>query len=342
MLTGPLLLPPVVLAVLLLLSGASKVRHTEATRSAFAQLRLPRSLTGSAAPRALPWAEIALAGALLVAPPPFAVPAALLALLVFLAYLVVIARALTFDHPVTCGCFGELGLGEVTRRTLVRNALLVLLAGLTVWSATAPTSVVARLLGAGASTWVWFALLVLVGATLLTTFGGTKGEPLTPPVRGGAGAGAGAPEDAELDYRRQPLPFASLIDDEGISHSLTDLTRQGAQLLVFVSPGCAPCAAPIAQIPQWATDLGPVRVRGVVAAPIEATLSVVPELDGHLLHDPQATTTRIFGTGTPGAVLLGMDGLLAGGPVEGSDAVLEFVEDVRAELVDSGVISDAR
>lgn len=53
-------------------------------------------------------------------------------------------------------------------------------------------------------------------------------------------------------------------------------------------------ASPIAQIPQWATDLGP--------------------------------------------VLLGMDGLLAGG----RDAVLEFVEDVRAELVDSGVITDAR
>lgn len=57
-------------------------------------------------------------------------------------------------------------------------------------------------------------------------------------------------------------------------------------------------ASPIAQIPQWATDLGP--------------------------------------------VLLGMDGLLAGGPVGGRDAVLEFVEDVRAELVDSGVITDAR
>lgn len=329
MLIGPLLLPPVVLAALLLLSGATKVRHAEATRSAFGQLRLPPVLTDSPAPRALPWVEIVLGVGLLVAPPPLALPVAVIALLVFVAYLVVIARALGFDHPVTCGCFGELGLGEVTRRTLVRNVLLVLLAVLTVWSATAPTSIAARLLGADASTWAWLGLLVLVGATLIATFGGAKGAPVT----------ASADTEPDLDYRRQPLPFASLVDADGASHSLAGLAREGAQLLVFVSPGCTPCAEPIARLPRWATDLGPVRVRGVVSVSIDAAASAVPELDGHLLHDPQASTMRIFGTGTPGAVLLGMDGLLAGGPVQGGDAVLDFVEDVRAELVESGVIS---
>lgn len=333
MLSGPLLLPPVVLAALLVISGLAKVRHVEATRSAFAQLELPRALTDSPAPRALPWVEIVLAVALLLSPAPVALPVAVLALVVFVAYLVVIGRALTFDHPVTCGCFGELGLGEVTRRTLVRNALLVALALLTVWSATAQDSVASRLVAADASTWGWVGVVLLAGATLVATFGGTKGVPAADLEDSGSG---------ELDYQRQPLPFASLVDADGNSHTLTELVREGAQLLVFISPGCGPCTEVMARIPGWASGLGPVRVRAVVAQGIESVVDRAPELSGHLLQDPQGSTRRIFDSGTPGAVLLGGDGLLAGGPVRGKEPVLEFVEDIRAELAEAGVLSDGR
>lgn len=339
MLTGPLLLPPVVLAALLVISGLTKVRHVEATRSAFAQLQLPSALTDSPAPRVLPWVEILLAAALLLSPAPLAVPVAVLALLVFVAYLGVIGRALTFDHPVTCGCFGELGLGEVTRRTLVRNGLLVTLALLTVWSATADASVATRLVEADGSTWAWLGLVLLAGATVMATFGGTKGDPLRSAGAGAEGAGAGT---GETDYQRQPLPFASLVDAEGRSHTLTELAREGAQLLVFVSPGCGSCAEAIERVPRWGTDLGPVGVRAVVAQSIDAVTDSVPDLADHLLHDPQGATRRIFDTGTPGAVLLGGDGLLAGGPVRGKDAVREFVDDIRAELLEAGVVTDGR
>lgn len=336
MLTGPLLLPPVVLALLLVISGLSKVRHAEATRSAFAQLELPTALVDSPAPRALPWLEILLGAALLLSPAAVAVPVAVLALLVFVAYLVVIGRALRFDHPVTCGCFGELGLGEVTRRTLVRNVLLVVLAVLTVVTATADASVATRLARADGVTWAWLGLLLLTGATLVATFGGTKGVPTS-----GDGAGTTGP-DGELDYQRQPLPFASLVDAEEQSHTLAELVGEGAQLLVFVSPGCGSCAEAIDRVPQWAADLGPVRVRAVVAQPIDTVTARAPELAGHLLHDPQGATRRIFAVGTPGAVLLGGDGLLAGGPVRGQDAVRQFVDDIRAELLEAGVVTDGR
>lgn len=332
MLTGPLLLPPLLLAVLLVVSGLAKVRHAEATRSAFAQLELPQALTRSPAPRLLPWAEIALAVALLVAPPPFALPLAIAALLLFLTYLVVIVRALGFDHPVTCSCFGELGLGAVTRRTAVRNLLLVLVAALTVWSATAQRSVVARLADASASEWAWLALVLLTGAVLVATFGGTKGEHP-------ASSSAEQPAAEEvLDYVRQPLPFAALEDASGTQHTLTELVRQGATLLVFVSPGCGSCQEAIARVPQWSLDLAPVRVLAVVHHTIEATVAAAPELEGHLMHDPKGVTMRIFGARTPSAVLLGGDGLLAGGPVIGGHEVLAFVEDVRAELIEAGVI----
>ncbi len=339
MLSGPLLLPPLVLAALLVISGTSKVRHLEATRSAFAQLELPQALTRSPAPRALPWVEIALAVALVLSPAPAAIPVAVLTLLVFAAYLLVIGRALTFDHPVTCGCFGELGLGEVTRRTLVRNLLLVVLALLAVGSATDGASVAARLVAADGITWAWLGLVVLAGTTLLATFGTAKGAP---PHRSGGAGTTGAAAEGELDYQRQPLPFASLVDEEGATHTLTDLVREGAQLLVFVSPGCGPCTEVMARVPQWASGLGPVRVRAVVAQDIDGVVDRAPDLAGHLLQDPQGATRRIFDSGTPGAVLLGGDGLLAGGPVRGKEPVLEFVEDIRAELAEAGVLSDGR
>lgn len=96
-------------------------------------------------------------------------------LALFVAYLVVIVRALGFGYPVTCSCFGRLGLGEVTRRTALRNVLLVVVAALGVWSATADNSVAARLLDASAQTWVWLGLVVLTVAVVVVTFGGAKG-----------------------------------------------------------------------------------------------------------------------------------------------------------------------
>lgn len=332
MLDAPLLLPPLLLALLLVVSGVAKLRHPEETRSAFAQLRMPAALTDSPAPALLPWGEIVLALALLLAPPPVAIVVAGLATLLVLTYLAVIVRALGFGYPVTCSCFGRLGLGEVTRRTAVRNVLLVVVALLGVWSATADESVAARLLGASATTWVWLALVALTVAVVVVTFGGTKGEPVASPEE--------TFNDEPADYGRQPLPFAALEDETGRSRPLTDLISQGAVLLVFVSPGCGPCRDVIRDIPEWDESLGPVALRAVVTQPIETALTSAPGLTGRILHDPAGTLMRIFAVGTPGAVLLGGDGLLAGGPVRGQKAVAQFVADVRAELLEAGVVED--
>lgn len=336
MLDGPLLLPPLLVGVLLLVSGVAKVRHPEETRSAFSQLQMPRSLTDSPAPAVLPWAEVLLAVALVLAPPPFALVVAGLALVLVVVYLAVIVRALGFGHPVTCSCFGRLGLGEVTRRTAVRNVLLVVAAALAVWSATADASVAARLVDASATTWVWLGLVVLTVAVVVVTFGGTKGVTSS---ADGIGEVAGAQDGDEDDYDRQPIPFATLVEESGHETTMHELTAGGAVLLVFVSPTCGSCRPVIDQVEAWDEGLGPVRLRAVVFTALEDVVAAEPTLAGRVLQDPSAITSRIFRVGTPGAVLLGADGMLAGGPVEGTDAVQAFYDDVRAELVEAGVVA---
>ena len=49
-------------------------------------------------------------------------------------------------------------------------------------------------------------------------------------------------------------------------------------------------------------------------------------------HDIEGGVNSLFGGGRPAAVLLGADGMLAGGPVNGSDVVADFVQDILAEL----------
>lgn len=336
MLDAPLLLPPLVAALLLVVSGIAKVRHPEETRSAFGELQMPRALTSSPAPVLLPWAEIVLAVAIIVTPPPFALVVAVLALVLFVVYLAVVVRALGFDHPVTCSCFGRLGLGEVTRRTALRNVLLVVVAALGVVSATADASVASRLLDASAQTWVWLGLLALTVAVVVVTFGGTKGVTSS---ADGTGEVAGEQDGDEDDYDRQPIPFATLVEESGHETTMHELTAGGAVLLVFVSPTCGSCRPVIDQVEAWDEGLGPVRLRAVVFTALEDVVAAEPTLAGRVLQDPSAITSRIFRVGTPGAVLLGADGMLAGGPVEGTDAVQAFYDDVRAELVEAGVVA---
>lgn len=61
------------------------------------------------------------------------------------------------------------------------------------------------------------------------------------------------------------------------------------------------------------------------------------------LHDLQFTARTSLGAKTaPSAVLLGADGMLAGGPVNGGSSVIEFVGEIQEQLAaaqDDGELS---
>lgn len=307
------------LACVLLTSGTAKLRDRRATRDAFDALRVPAVLPADASATALPWVEIALAALLLVAPHGWLVPVAVVVLLLMTVYTWLVARALTFDEPVTCSCFGSLGRHDVDGWTLGRNVLLVILAGLTTWFAADGDSTPSAFGSLDTGGWWTLASAAAAAAVAVLAVGG----PSTP---------AAPMADELLDYERQPIPYGVLDLGDGRSATLTELATTQARLLVVLNPGCRPCVRTAARLDDWAAQLQPAV--GVLAIyPHEHGpgdgLGHAPELAA---VEPDLNVRRVFAVGTPAAVLLGADGLLAGGPVTGEDEVSEFVEDVVDEL----------
>src|SRR5690554_6381235 len=92
-----LALAPLTLAAVLVLSGLAKLPDLGSTRSMMTMLRLPRVVANATIARLLPWAELTVA-ALLMTPWRWVFAlGALGALIRFLAFWVLVARAMTFD-----------------------------------------------------------------------------------------------------------------------------------------------------------------------------------------------------------------------------------------------------
>ncbi|PMC74801.1 MauE/DoxX family redox-associated membrane protein [Brachybacterium sp. UMB0905] len=338
-----LLAAPLLVTLTLLVSGVAKLGERAGTRDAMTSLRLPlRSLHGLVA-STLPAAEIVLALLLWVPLQALQVVVAVLILLLFLAYLGIIARALTFDEQVDCSCFGTLASPTVTRSTLGRNILLTLLAVLTLVAA---VSGVLTMTVAQAPLYLVIIAAVLLLTVLLTvlTLGGLKGSAAADSGPDAPGAPIGQPgvvtdeepgEDGLLDYERTPIPAAILQCPDGSLMSLDRLTIQRAALLVFATEGCGPCERVLDHAAEWIEDLSPhLQVRFVFSRPKESLRERTAQRVGDaVLHDHEFTTrTALDARGAPSAVLLGADGMLAGGPVVGGTAVIEFVEEIRVQL----------
>lgn len=335
------LLAPLVIAAVLAVSALAKLRAPRAAADSFVSLRLPSWLSNSIAPRLLPWGELVLALAVLVLPGPLGVLAWVAALVLMLIYLVLIVRALGFGEPVDCGCFGELGMGEVTRATAVRNGLLVLMAALGLVAAVADgRAPLARWGHASIGDGAWLGMVVMTGALAVLIRGGSGPASVSSADRDASVAEADHPEEG-LDYVRAPTPYAMLQGPEGNEIPVREIGRRQATLLVFVRAHCAPCHRTLEQVPGWTQRLHPVvGVRPVFtsSSPDELTdaTPVVSAVAEQALFDPEARLLRMLGVSqTPSAVLLGVDDLLAGGPVAGENAVQAFVEDVIAQLVDA-------
>jgi hypothetical protein len=154
-------------------------------------------------------------------------------------------------------------------------------------------------------------------------------------VAGGSSTGSTSPDEEELlDYERRPIPYGALTPHHGRTSTLAELSATQARLLVVLNPSCGPCVRTAERLDDWATRLAPAV--GVVAVyPDEASALAATEHARDLAAwEPELNVRRVFSVVAPGAVLVGADGFLAGGPVDGEDDVAGFVEDVLAELAE--------
>lgn len=368
------LVPAVVLAVVLVWSGVAKLRAPGSVVSAMDNLRVPRVARRRAVVKLFPWGEILLGALLLVAPGLAAPVVALVSLALFATYWGLIYRALGFEEPVACHCFGSSLTSAVTHRTLWRNTMFVLLAlwwliasvaasgparwgtvtwadalwglGLlcvaaTVWLVTSPaaaTTATPAAMPTGAAPPATALTATTTTAATPDPHPGHAPDAPTAPERPAGGASVEPIPDAEgedeLDYERTPIPGAVVQSAAGDLVSIRSLASSQARLLLWVSAGCGSCATVMKEAAGWRREFDPrVGVHLMTASSREALETVAHRsLWDSTLYDVGRVVPEVMGlAGTPGAVLLGADGLLAGGPVLGRE-VIDFVRAIRAEL----------
>lgn len=334
----PLLLCTSILVVTLTASGIAKAKDPSSTVEGILNLGLDSVAPLKLTPAVLPWAELVLAAGLLLAPGPLfpVFTIASCALMVF--YLVVIARALATGRTEGCNCFGKKSAAPVSRYTLIRNIALTVAGILTVVASfVGGKALVYELVGLNGSGWLW---AVGAGLIALTLWAIQRGESLAEPAPDIPEVVLPSAADESEDYVRVPIPYASIYTTDGRVTTLRDMSRVQARVLFFASPTCGSCTPILKTIPRWQKLLPQLGLHPVFSS--EEKIHQAHKLEKldegvEALVDPKHAAMHNFGRGTPMAVILGSDGMLAGGPVAGTSDVKQLMDDL---LVEFGAIKD--
>lgn len=347
----------IVLSIVVLVSGFAKLMDIRGVEEAMTSLQIPAKRLHPVAAIALPLGEIACGILLWVPVRSLAVLGALGIAVLFVAFTIIVARALRFPYPVDCACFGSLGAPAISGLTLIRNVVLTA-------AAVAGAPLAAAGLAPGErlaldpihtiSLTAALALAVLVTGLQLWGSGASApaqrpqptrtapGVPDQPAPASAAASGEAAETGADEpeDYITTPIPYAQIIraDDETRS-SMRMLAQERPALILFASITCGACTAVFQAAPSYAE-----RLRGVV----DVHLVYREEIDQlrrlettvPVWHEPEFNASLAFDVrGRPTALLLGADGTVSGGPVSGKAAVDEFVDDIEAQLRDASLLS---
>lgn len=307
----------------LMLSGALKVRKKDLVDQAFKQLHIPHMFSPAWMRRFLPWGEIFLSVALLFLSGPMFQVAAAINVGLFLAYLVIVIFACVRSHRTgtvtSCHCFGELSDAPISVWTVVRNAVFLSMA-------------VCVLLGQQHSPWqyqitmtpeplIYLAPVVLLCAVLWSEHRYAKPT-------------ATRDNDPTDQYHRKPIPHYALTyyayeTDRPVI--LAQLCLTNPVLLIRIDPECGSCQTVIEQWEKMKEAMSPtVKIMLVISRRqgFEQLHNRVPAED--CLIDTNAMIDKAFNThGAPWAVLLGADGLMAGGPENGPEAIGQMVTEIE-------------
>ena len=277
---------------------------------------------------ALPFAELAVAIALLFVPT--ATWGAVGALLLLFAFSAGVARALSRGEAPDCHCFGQIHSEPAGRSTLIRNAVLAAAAVLIVAGGRGPSldGALESLHGAQialVATSVLAALLAVAVAQLWAERRRLRAQL-------NAAQAAEAPPGLP---RGMPAPDFELAAVRGTAGSLTELSEPARPtVLVFVSTGCGPCQTLLPSLAHWQDALyGSVTVAVIFEGRREEVerLSAETELSPVLAQTEREAFELYALRATPSAVLIAVDGKIAGAPAEGVAAIEALVRTAAAE-----------
>ncbi|MBO0980988.1 DoxX family protein [Microbacterium sp. SD291] len=323
--TALAVMPALIVGVVLIFSGVLKA-GAPADMHELETLGVPAPLRRRWLVVLHPWAEIALGLALIALGGVLGVLAGLAATVLMAGYLWLVSRALRTAPDASCSCFGS--SRPVTRATVVRNAWLTALS-----AAAAAVSWANPLLGGPVAALGWEGALWVLGAAAAALTAALIVRPDGAEPAASESTALSAPQDAdESEYFRTRTPAVAVTLADGTTTNLRLLASRRPTLLLAVSETCGSCQSVIDGAVQWRERLPEVDVRLMVTLPPESS-TLADTTAPQTLHDPQGLVAESLGPWrTPSAVLLGVDGMLAGGPVSGPGAVEEFVAEIEESL----------
>lgn len=326
---------PITLAAVLTASAAAKFRRPDDV-AGWADLGVPGPLRRPWLVRLHPWGELAVAASIVVFGGVIGLFAALVAVALMAAYLWMVWRAFRRRGDASCACFGA--RVKITVATVSRNTWLTLLAvvaATTSWANPPFGGALAALTPDGRA-WLAAAMLAVV-TSFMVTWADAAGavDPPNRPVTLPDPEHVLAPDagtDDDLEYVRTRTPAVPVSLADGTVVSLRDLAARKPILLMAVSPMCGHCTPVVERVPVWRPLLPEVDIRLLLTIAPEAT-SWTERSEPQSLHDPgDYVSASISDWPTPTAVLIGSDGMLAGGPVTGFNDIEGFVADIYENL----------
>ena len=319
---------PLVLAAVLIASAVAKFR-TPDSLAGWQELGVPAVVSREWVRRVHPWAELLLGVALAVLGGWLGFLAALVAVALMVAYTILVARVLSRSESTSCACFGA--RKRVTRVTVVRNVWLTILAVATaavIWT----TPLFGGALAAGIPQFAWVVALAVAAVTTALVLWPDDAAAETNTTAAAPIATSGSPDDDDLDYIRTRTPAVPVTQAEGTVVNLRTLAARKPILLLAVSSMWGACETVVAKRAEWRELLPEVDVRLLLAEPADRSLWTERD-EPQSLHDVEDYVAGSIGYhGTPTAVLLGADGMLAAGPVTGDLGVARLVDDIYESL----------
>jgi peroxiredoxin/uncharacterized membrane protein YphA (DoxX/SURF4 family) len=340
-----LLAARLILAAVFVVSGVSKLFDLAGSQAAMRSFGVPERFT-RAGGIALPIAELVIA--VLLVPAATAHWGALLALILLGVFIAVIGYNLARGRKFDCHCFGQLTTSEIGPSTLIRNAVLAVLAAFVAISGFAnndPGPGLGEAFG-GLSTFEWVMLVVTVALLaalagvvwLLVHLLGQNGRLLVRLDRIEAAleeADIELPADDE-DEEEEGLPFGApapafnLSGLYGETTTLDSLRAAGKPvLLIFTDPGCGPCNAMMGDVGKWQRDLSERLTIAVVSrGSLEENRNKATQNNlTHVLMQKDNEIADSYQTyGTPTAVLVRPDGTIGSAAAGGAQAIRELVK----------------